>query len=147
MKSVFKKLIIVTTVALTGMLLAGQAFAQADSTVGNGALNWRAIIPLYAQERETPVVNNNTTQQITQQITQVVQPNTYTESGSGSGWRQAAAYAGCGGPLLGGGGSCWAPQGFTVLATSQPSGNGWYVVCDTTKDQDNYASAFAICSY
>lgn len=146
MTSVFKKPAITALIVLSSVLFAGQAFAQADSTTANRALQGRPLVLLQNQERETPQVTNTTN--VTQLVTQVVQPNTYQSSGSGSGWRVASAYADCGGAtLLGGGGSCWAPQGFTVLATSQPNGNGWLAVCDTTKDQDNYASSYAICSY
>lgn len=152
MENIFKKSAVVCLV-MASCFAQAQVTNPCDSTCGNGAMNWRAITPLYAQERETPVVNNitnttqNVTQQVTQQVTQVVQPNTYQANGSGSGWRQASAYADCGGStLLGGGGSCSAPEGFTVLATSQPQGNGWIVTCDTTKDQMNYASAYAVCS-
>lgn len=146
MTSVFKKPTFVALFALSSALFTGHVFAQADSTSGNRALQGRPIVLLQNQERETPQVTNTTN--VTQLVTQVVQPNTYQANGSGAGWRFASAYADCGGAtLLGGGGSCWAPQGFTVLATSQPNGNGWLVSCDTTKDQDNYASAYAICSY
>ena len=88
MKSVFKKSILAATLVLSGILLVGQAFAQADSTTGNGALNWRAIIPLYAQERETPVVNNNSypTTNVTQNITQSATPDIF---GVDSGWIDA----------------------------------------------------------
>lgn len=149
MKTVFKKSIIAATVALPGLLSIGQAFAQADSTTGNGALNWRAIIPLYAQERETPVVNTTTqvTQNVTQQVTQVVQPNTYQVSGAGSGPTTAQAWANCGGgTLLGGGGSCTDNLGLVAVGSSEPSGNSWVIGCQSLNYNYVFATAYAVCS-
>lgn len=148
MKTGFRKTMVAVALTLTGvlgMLSVNAAFAQADSTTGNGALNWRAIIPLYAQERETPVVNNTTVQQ----ITQVVQPNAGTTSAQGSGIHFANAYASCnaGGTLLGGGGSCRAVNGYASMPTSQPSGNGWQIECDAFEQGYVVATAYANCSY
>lgn len=140
----FKKPAIAVFIAVTGALFAGYASAQADSTSGNRALQGRPIVLLQNQERETPVINNTTVQQ----ITQVVQPNTYQASGYGSGYNAAAAYADCGGgTLLGGGGSCSNGVGLVAVATSQPSGNGWYLVCGAGfQDGIVDATAYAVCS-
>ena len=80
MKSIYKKTILSAALAAAAFLSIGQAFAQqagCDSTCGNGAGNWRAIVPLYAQERETPVVNNNSypTTNVTQNIVQTAAPD------------------------------------------------------------------------
>lgn len=119
---------------------------QDDSTCGNGALNgYTPKIPLKYQERETPVVNNVTN--TTNQITQVVQPNITTSSGSGDGIRFANAYAGCGSAVMvGGGGTCEAADGYASMPTSQPNGNGWQVVCDAFNGGYVIARVWATCS-
>ncbi len=118
--------------------------AQADST-NTVRLTGVPIVKLRNQERETPVTNNITN--TTNQVTQVVQPNTYQTSGSGSGQTTASAYAGCGGgTLLGGGGSCNDGQGLVAVANSQPNGNGWSVGCQSLNYNVVYANAFAVCS-
>jgi hypothetical protein len=145
MKSIYKKTILSFGIAASGFFALGQAFGQApcDSTCGNGAGNWRAVVPLYAQERETPVVNNIT------QVTQTIQPDTYVASGGGSGYNAAAASADCGGGgvMLSGGGSCENGQGLVAVASSQPNGNGWYLVCGAGfQDGPVNATAYAVCS-
>lgn len=116
-----------------------------DSTCGNGAGRGTPQIPLKYQERETPVVNNVTN--TTNQITQVVQPNITTSSGSGDGIRFANAYAGCGSAVMvGGGGTCEAADGYASMPTSQPNGNGWQVVCDAFNGGYVIARVWATCS-
>lgn len=142
MKSIFKKSILMAALVLPGVLPVGQALAQADSTTGNSAMNWRAIVPLYAQERETPQVTNTTNVA----VTQVVQPNTYEVSNGSGGWNVAAAGVDCGGGrMLGGGGNCSGP-GLTALTISQPNGNGWYARCDAVNDGAIGVSVYAVCS-
>lgn len=137
-----KKLIILS-VAIAAISFTGLALSQADSTSGNRALQGRGIVPLQNQERETPVINNNTTQQ----ITQVVQPRTFQVSGQGSGQTTAQAYADCGGgTLLGGGGSCNDLNGLVAVAASQPSGNSWVIGCQSLNYNRVFATAYAVCS-
>lgn len=149
-----RKTILSAVVAALGILAAGQAMAQADSTTGNGAGNWNAVIPrghLDLPAQPTPIVNTYTTQQITQnvtqQVTQVVQPNTYQASGYGEGPTTAAAWANCGGgTLLGGGGSCSDNFGLVAVGSSEPSGNSWVIGCQSLNYRYVYATAYAVCS-
>lgn len=147
-----RKTILSAVVAALGIFAAGQAMAQADSTTGNGVGNWNAVIPrghLDLPAVPTPIVYQNTytTQQVTQQITQVVQPNTYQVSGSGQGQTTAAAWANCGGgTLLGGGGSCTDGQGLVAVGSSEPSGNSWVIGCQSLNYKVVYATAYAVCS-
>jgi len=116
-----------------------------DSTAGSRALAGRGIIPLKNQERETPVTNNITN--TTNQITQVVQPNTYQVSGYGQGPTTAQAWANCGGgTLLGGGGSCTDNSGLVAVGSSEPSGNSWVIGCQSLNYRQVYATAYAVCS-
>lgn len=118
--------------------------AQSDST-NTVRLTGVPIVKLRNQERETPVTNNITN--TTNQITQVVQPNTYQVSGSGSGPTTAQAWANCGGgTLLGGGGSCTDYTGLVAVGSSEPSGNSWVVGCQSLNYNQVYANAYAICS-
>lgn len=155
MKTGFKKTMAAAALALTGLLPIGQAFAQADSTTGNGALNWRALVPLYSQERETPVVNNTTqvTQNVTQQLISSGMDGAYTNTsgwnGGGAGTWEVASYASCnGGKVVSGGGQC---TDFTTswsrLKSSYPSGNGWVAVCaaDGASNGAIYAAAEVVC--
>jgi hypothetical protein len=143
MKNISK--IAFTAAAISLAAYASYATAQADSTTGSRALQGRPIVSLQNQERETPVINNTT--QVTQQITQVIQPSISTASGSGSGFRFANAYASCGGgTLVGGGGSCQAANGYASMPTSQPNGNGWQVICDAFQGGNVDAYAWATCS-
>lgn len=147
-----RKTILSAVVAALGILAAGQAMAQADSTTGNGAGNWNAVIPrghLDLPAAPTPIVYQNTytTQQVTQQITQVIQPSITTATGSSSGNRFATAWANCpSGTLVGGGGSCSADNGYAAMPTSQPNGNSWQVICDAFQGGNVSASAWATCS-
>lgn len=137
-----KKLIILS-VAIAAISFAGLALSQADSTSGNRALQGRGIVPLQNQERETPVINNNSTTN----VTQVVQPRTYQVSGQGSGQTTAQAYADCGGgTLLGGGGTCNDLNGLVAVAGSQPSGNSWVIGCQSLNYKVVFATAYAVCS-
>lgn len=137
-----KKLIILS-VAIAAISFTGLALSQADSTSGNRALQGRGIVPLQNQERETPVINNNSTTN----VTQVVQPRTYQVSGQGSGQTTAQAYADCGGgTLLGGGGTCNDLNGLVAVAGSQPSGNSWVIGCQSLNYKVVFATAYAVCS-
>lgn len=73
MTSVFKKPAVAALIALSSVLFAGQAFAQADSTSGNRALQGRPLVLLQNQERETPQVTNTTN--VTQLVTQSATPD------------------------------------------------------------------------
>lgn len=118
--------------------------AQADST-NTVRLTGVPIVKLRNQERETPVTNNITN--TTNQVTQVVQPNTYQVSGSGQGPTVAQAWANCGGgTLLGGGGSCNDGQGLVAVGSSEPSGNSWVIGCQSLNYYQVYATAYAVCS-
>lgn len=146
MTFVFKKPVVAALIALTSALFAGQAFAQADSTTAPRALQGRPIVLLQNQERETPQVTNTTN--VTQQITQVVQPNTYQTASSGGGFSSSGAYASCGGStLLSGGVTCDSGAQTTSVTYTQPSGNGWYGSCLASDSQWVTTTAFAVCSY
>lgn len=120
------------------------SFAQADST-NTVRLSGVPIVKLRNQERETPVTNNITN--TTNQVTQVVQPNTYQVSGAGSGPTTAAAWANCGGgTLLGGGGSCTDNLGLVAVGSSEPSGNSWVIGCQSLNYNYVFATAYAVCS-
>lgn len=138
-----KKLIY--TAAVLSSIVCGSVFAQADSSDVPPLRGTPRVLPLAMQERETPVTNNITN--TTQQITQVVQPNTYQVSGNGSGPTTAAAWANCGGgTLLGGGGSCNDGQGLVAVGSSQPSGNSWVIGCQSLNYNYVWATAYAVCS-
>ena len=141
MKSVKLRTACLVVASASAVLFGSSAMSQSDSS-NVPALRGTPIVPLRLQQRETPVVNNIT------QVTQVVQPNTYQTSGSGSGQTTASAYAGCGGggTLLGGGGSCNDGQGLVAVAVSQPNGNGWSVGCQSLNYNVVYADAYAVCS-
>lgn len=118
------------------------AFAQCDSSC-IPPLRGQPILPLRLQERETPNINNITTNQ----ITQIVQPNTYQVSGTGAGQTTATAQADCGGGiLLGGGGTCSDGQGLVAVAGSSPVGNSWVIGCQSLNYKPVFATASAICS-
>jgi len=134
-KSVFALLLVTAT---------GAVFAQADSGDIPPLRGTPNRLPLSMQELQpmgSPITNNISN------ITQVVQPNTFQRSGSGSGQTTANAYASCaGGTLLGGGGSCSDGQGLVAVAVSQPNGNGWSVGCQSLNYNVVYANAYAVCS-
>lgn len=140
-----------TNILKTGAAIAAFALfapinssAQADST-NTVRLTGVPIVKLRNQERETPVTNNITN--TTNQVTQVVQPNTYQVSGSGQGPTTAAAWANCGGgTLLGGGGSCTDNQGLVAVGSSEPSGNSWVIGCQSLNYNWVFATAYAVCS-
>lgn len=120
---------------------------QDDSTCGNGALSgYIPKIPLKYQELQpmgSPIINNVTNTS----VTQVVQPNTYQVSGTGSGQTTATAQADCGGgTLLGGGGTCQDNQGLVAVAGSSPVGNSWVIGCQSLNYKPVFATANAICS-
>ena len=73
MTSVFKTPAITGLFVLASALFAGHAFAQADSTTGNRALQGRPVVLLQKQERETPQVTNTTN--VTQLVTQSATPD------------------------------------------------------------------------
>lgn len=125
------------------LLASSVAFAQADST-STVPLRGTPILKLRHQERETPVINNSTIQQ----ITQVVQPRTYQIIGTSSGQTTATAQADCGGGgiLLGGGGTCQDNQGLVAVAGSSPVGNSWVIGCQSLNYKPVFATANAICS-
>lgn len=136
---------IIYTAAALSSIVCGAAFAQADSSDVPPLRGTPRVLPLAMQERETPVTNNITN--TTQQITQVIQPNISTASGSAYGFRFATAWANCGGAtLVGGGGSCSADNGFAAMPTSQPNGNSWMVVCDAFQGGNVSANSWATCS-
>lgn len=138
-----KKLIY--TAAVLSSIVCGSVFAQADSSDVPPLRGTPRVLPLAMQERETPVTNNITN--TTNQVTQVIQPNITTASGSGYGFRFATAWANCSGAtLVGGGGSCNADNGFAAMPTSQPNGNSWMVVCDAFQGGNVSASSWATCS-
>lgn len=149
MKKNFKKTILIAMLASTGAVLCTAAMAQAhcgkgqdDSTCGSRALTGRGIVPLRNQERETPVVNNTTVNQ----ITQVVQPNTYQTASSGYGYHNSSAYASCGGAkVLSGGVACDAGGQTTSVTYTRPEGNGWYGSC-LTESGFVTTTAYAVCS-
>lgn len=131
-------------VASASTIFCSSAISQSDSS-NVPALRGTPIVPLRLQQRETPVVNNITN--TTNQVTQVVQPNTYQVSGSASGPTTAQAFANCGGgTLLGGGGSCTDYQGLVAVGSSEPSGNSWAVGCQSLNYNYVFATAYAVCS-
>lgn len=125
-------------------LLGASAYAQfQDSSAGTNALRGVPVIQQkYLPPPPTPVVNNIT------QVTQVVQPNTYPASGSGSGYNSATAYADCGsGKVLGGGGTCSNGQGLVAISISEQNGNGWSIACGAGFQNGRVdATASAVCS-
>ena len=148
-RSVFAMVLMATGVAAYAQgtyyppTICGRGFD--DSTCGNGAGRGTPQIPLKYQERETPVVNNVTN--TTQQVIQIVQPNTFQVSGSGAGQTTATAQADCGGgTLLGGGGTCSDGQGLVAVAGSSPVGNSWVIGCQSLNYKPVFATANAICS-
>lgn len=137
-----KKLIILS-VAIAAISFTGLALSQADSSDVPSLRGTPRLLPLSMQERETPVINNNSTTN----VTQVVQPRTYQVSGQGSGQTTAQAYADCGGgTLLGGGGTCNDLNGLVAVAGSQPSGNSWVIGCQSLNYKVVFATAYAVCS-
>lgn len=48
--------------------------------------------------------------------------------------------------VVGGGGSCVSGIGWMFVAASAPSGNGWYVGCDTERSINAWAHVYAICA-
>lgn len=147
-----------TLMLAVAALSSGSAMAQVPAVLGGPACNATGtcdstdvtvlrgipIVRLVNQERETPVVNNITN--VTQQVTQVVQPNTYEVSNGSGGWNVAAVSVDCGGgKMLSGGGNCSGP-GLTALTISQPNGNGWYARCDGVNDGGVGVSVYAVCS-
>ena len=143
-----KKFLVQNSILAVLLVAAGGANAQADSTTGNGAGNWNAVIPrghLDLPAAPTPIVYQNT--YTTQQVTQVVQPNTFQVNGTGSGQTTATAQADCGGgTLLGGGGTCSDGQGLVAVAGSSPVGNSWVIGCQSLNYKPVFATANAICS-
>lgn len=138
------KLVLSLAVA-TLLMTAGSSFAQQDSGDVPPLRGTPSVLPLSMQERETPVTNNITN--TTNQITQVVQPNTYRVSGSGTGPTTASAWANCGGgTLLSGGGSCTDFTGLVAVGSSEPSGNAWVIGCQSLNYRQVFATAYAICS-
>lgn len=139
---------VATLAVCTAMMMATPtiALAQSDSTK-TVVLRGVPTVKLRNQERETPQITNNSTTNVTQQITQVVQPTTYTVQSSNGGQTTAAAYASCGGgTVLGGGGSCTDNQGLVAVAQSEPSGNGWVIGCQSLNYKYVTATASAVCS-
>jgi hypothetical protein len=138
------KTILLTVAVMCSFVSIGQALAQADSTTGNRAGNWNAVIPrghLDLPAQPTPIVNNISN------ITQIVQPNTFQVSGTGAGQTTATAQADCGGgTLLGGGGTCSDGQGLVAVAGSSPVGNSWVIGCQSLNYKPVFATANAICS-
>lgn len=142
MKSMKLRTVCLVVASASALLFGSSAMSQSDSS-NVPALRGTPIVPLRLQQRETPVVNNIT------QVTQTIQPDTYVASGGGSGYNIAAANADCGGGgvLLSGGGSCENGQGLVAVASSQPNGNGWYLVCGAGfQDGPVNATAYAVCS-
>lgn len=139
-KCIFSVLLAAAGVVAHAQAGCGQGFD--DSSCGSRALTGIPKIALKNQELQpmgSPVYNTN--------VTQVVQPNVTTTSGSASGFRFATAWANCGGGiLLGGGGSCRADNGYAAMPTSQPNGNNWQVTCDAFQGGNVVASAWATCS-
>ncbi len=131
--------------AVLALTFTSSVHSQADSGSVPPLRGTPRILPLSMQERETPVTNNITN--TTNQITQVVQPNTYQASGSGSGQTNAQAVASCGGgTLLGGGGSCNDGFGLVAVASSEPSGNSWVIGCSSLNYRWVNATSYAVCS-
>jgi hypothetical protein len=129
------------TPVILSFIISSSVFAQADSSDVQPLRGRPRPLPLALQERETPVTN------ITNQVTQVVQPNTYQVNGTGSGQTTATAQADCGGgKLLGGGGTCQDNQGLVAVAGSSPSGNSWVIGCQSLNYKPVFATATAICS-
>jgi hypothetical protein len=136
-----------TAIATFALFAPINSFAQADST-NTVRLTGVPIVKLRNQERETPVTNNITN--TTNQITQVVQPNTYQVANSSAGNPVAAASVSCGGgTLLGGGGTCNDNiTAWSTVSQSYPSGNSWVVQCasENTNPRWVFATAYAVCS-
>ena len=145
MKTQKLKKIVLTGLTAGLAIIAASAYAQFhDSSIGTNALRGNPVIQQkYLPAQPTPIVNNVTN------VTQVVQPNVTTASGSSYGYRFATAWANCGGgqTLLGGGGSCSADNGYAAMPTSQPNGNSWQVICDAFQGGNVAASAWSTCSY
>lgn len=69
-------------------------------------------------------------------------------TGSASAWRWPSAFASCdsvGKRVVGGGGSCGGGSGDWRITFTGPSGNGWYLRCDTSISQSGSASVYAYC--
>ena len=66
---------------------------------------------------------------------------------SGAGTRNAAANAMCTPQekVTGGGGAC-TNGGYSWIAMSFPTGNGWHATCDGTSDRAVYVTAYAMCA-
>ena len=107
------------------LVMSSAAFAQADSGDVPPLRGNPRVLPLSMQERETPVVNNTTVQQITQTM------NTYSQTSSGwSGGQVSDAYASCGSnKLLSGATGCNGNGGFAGVMANHQNGNGWYGSC------------------
>ena len=63
-------------------------------------------------------------------------------------WRFPATTAQCDSSeiIVGGGGSCHAPKGYTYLRKNMPYNNGWFVSCDNFSVHQNVtATAYALC--
>lgn len=65
-----------------------------------------------------------------------------------SAWRWPVASILCLGSevIVGGGGSCAGASGDTRIINVRPSGNGWYVACDTALGQTVTATVYAVCA-
>ncbi len=63
-------------------------------------------------------------------------------------WRWPSITAVCNSDekALGGGGSCSGGSGFNFIPSTLPSGNGWYVSCDTPNNQSVTVIAYVICA-
>lgn len=136
--------------AIAAALLAGaiSASAQSDSSHVPPLRGTPVVRAPHLPVQPAPIVNNIT------QVTQVVQPNTYTIS---SGWQGgvgvwlAAASASCdGATLISGGGQCTTfGDSWGRAKNSYPSGNSWVYECgadENGSDGTIYASATAVCS-
>lgn len=125
------------------VFLTTPAFSQCDSSC-TVPLRGTPKVKLKNQELQdmgSPIINNISN------VTQVVQPNTYQATGTGSGQTTATAQADCGnGTLLGGGGTCQDNQGLVAVAGSSPVGNSWVIGCQSLNYKPVFATATAICS-
>lgn len=142
MKSIKLRTACLVVASASAVLFGSSAMSQSDSS-NVPALRGTPIVPLRLQQRETPVVNNIT------QVTQIISPTTYQNSGSAGGIGLATAAVGCNGSdsLVGGGGSCSDGAGLVAIASSVPyTSNGWYIGCQSLNGNPLTATVYAVCS-
>jgi hypothetical protein len=151
-----KKLTYLTAAAsaVLALTFTSSVYSQADSGSVPPLRGTPRILPLSMQERETPVTNNITN--TTNQITERVQPNTYSrwggQSGGGAGTWLATAYAYCnaGDTVISGGGSCTSnSNSFGRAKESYPVGGGWAYQCGADENGSDgriWATANVVCS-